>query len=293
MTDTGRRLLIAYAHPDDESFGSAGTIAHYVSQGVKVYLICATNGDVGTVDPKFMRDYRSISELRLAELDCAAHTLGLAEVFTFGYRDSGMRGSPDNQHPDSLETADLNEVTGRVVEVIRKVRPQVVVTFDPFGGYGHPDHIKIHRATVEAFHAAADLDHFPEQIAQGLDPYQPARLYFSTFRRGLIRLLVPILPLFGMDPARMGRNQDFNLYEFARMDSPIHARIETRPYQEIANRARLCHASQLGGLGGSSGLLDRVAGWFFGRDETFTRAYPPLDGRRAREHDLFMGVEPD
>ena len=150
-TNGHRRMLVSLAHPDDESFGMAGTIARYVNEGVEVSLICSTNGDAGVTDPKFLEDYDTMTELRLAELHCAAETLGFSKVYAFGYRDSGMEGAEDNQHPDSLYQADMDEVIGRIVKAIRETRPQVVVTFDPYGGYGHPDHIKMHKATTRAF----------------------------------------------------------------------------------------------------------------------------------------------
>ncbi len=293
MREPERRMLVSMAHPDDESFGMAGTIARYASEGVGVYLICATNGDVGMVEPEFMRGFETIAELRRAELDCAVQTLGLERVYAFGYRDSGMRGSPDNRHPDSLFAADLDEVTRRVTEVIRMVRPQVVVTFDPSGGYGHPDHVRMHQATVRAVDAAADPAQYPEQIEVGLEPYRPQKLYYMTFDRHMLRIVVRLLPLFGVDPARMGRNQDLNMYEFAAVDSPIHARIATSRYAHIADQARRCHASQLGGAGGPRRISEAISRLLFGTREPFTRAQPPVNGARVRETDLFEGVRPD
>lgn len=285
-----QRLLLSFAHPDDESFGIGGTIAHYTAMGVDVSLICATNGDVGTADEAHLEQYASMTELRLAEMRCAAETLGFSDVYLFGYRDSGMAGSPDNDHPDCLWAQDTHEVARRITEIIRKERPHVVVTFDPFGGYGHPDHIKMHEATTEAFHAAGDADAFPEQIAAGLEPYQPQKLYYSTFDRRFAKALVAVMPLLGHDPERMGRNQDINFREIASHAYPIHARIDTRAVEAQAEAARQCHSSQLGGFA-RSGLLDRLWGLFRASGvDTFMRAYPPVNGSRVRETDLFEGV---
>ena len=124
MNDHTRRLLYVLAHPDDESFGSAGTIARYVAEGVEVSLICTTNGDVGTVAPEFMKGHDSVTSVRLSELSCAAEVLKLKQVITLGYRDSGMAGSPDNNHPESLHLADTDKVAGQVTKVIRELRPQ-------------------------------------------------------------------------------------------------------------------------------------------------------------------------
>lgn len=278
------------AHPDDETFGMAGTIARYVSEGVKVYLICATNGDVGSAPPEAMKGYSSVAEMRLGELRCAAQILHLEHVYLFGYRDSGMSGTPDNQHPDCLAMAKAEEVVGRIVQIIREVRPQVVVTFDPFGGYGHPDHIATHQVTVKAFEAAGDPAQYREQIKPDLQPYRPQKLYYFTFDKWWMRLAVRLMPLLGEDPEHLGRNGDINAREIASWDTPIHARIKTGAYQKVAQKARECHASQLGGRGVRR-LSQLLSSLLFGVDEEFMRAYPPVNGR-IREHDLFAGVRP-
>ncbi len=169
-----KRMLIAYAHPDDESFGIGSLIAKYSAEGVENTLICATDGDVGTVEPEKMKGYATIRDLRLAELNCAAEVLGFKEVITFGYRDSGMMNSADNADPRSLWQAPLEEVTTRIADVMRRVHPQVVITFDPFGAYGHPDHIKIHQATLAAF------------ALLKTEPDPPQKLYYAAFPRALI-----------------------------------------------------------------------------------------------------------
>lgn len=292
-----RRMLVALAHPDDESFGMAGTIARYAAEGVEITLICATNGDVGSADDEFLQQYESMAELRMAELYCAAGELGFADIHTFGYRDSGMPGSPDNDHPDSLHAAPLEEVTERIVRAIRTARPQVVITFDPFGGYGHPDHIKMHQATVRAFEAAGDPACFPAQVEGGLEPYAPQKLYYLTQDRRVLKFLVRLMPLLGQDPERMGRNQDINFREIAEHSYPIHAYIDTRHVAEQAERARMCHASQLGGLGSStrfSQLMYRMRRLLVGvHTDTYMRAQPPVLNGRVRERDLFAGVVPD
>lgn|SRR5574341_2046075 len=282
------RLLIALAHPDDESFGMAGTIAKYRNEGADVYLICATNGDVGTMEDKYLDGYKSVADVRLAELQCAAQILGLTRLYAFGYRDSGMPGSPDNEHPDSLVAADLDDVVQRVTEVIREVRPQVVVTFDPYGGYGHPDHLRIHEATIGAFQAASDPSRFAEQIEAGLKPYTPQKLYYLTFDRRWLKVFVRLLVLLRKNPRRLGRNQDVDLMAIAEHDFPIHARIDIRDYFKQAEQAARCHASQLGGLA-QPGLLQRIREIVQPKDNTFMRAVPPANGN-VRERDLFEGV---
>ncbi len=284
-----RRLLVSFAHPDDESFGMGGAIARYAGQGVDVHLICATGGEEGDIPPDMALGDRSIAEVRLAELDCAARMLGIRQVVTLGYRDSGMMGTPQNQHPDCLWQADADLLTGQIVAVIRRVQPQVVVTFDPYGGYGHPDHIAIHRATVAAFHAAGEADQYPDQLAAGLAPYQPRKLYYTIFPRLFVRLAVWAMRLTGRDPRRMGRNHDLDFQAVIDASLPTHARLDLRAYYDIWQRANACHASQ-GGPGEMLPLLRPLARMVFGW-QTFHRAWPEVNGRSSRERDLFEGLD--
>jgi LmbE family N-acetylglucosaminyl deacetylase len=274
-----KRLLIAYAHPDDESFGSGSLIARYVAEGVEVSLICATNGDVGTVEPKYLDGYKSVAELRLAELACASEILGFKEVIKFGYRDSGMMGSADNQHPDSLWYAPLEEVTARIVEVIRRTRPHVILTFDPYGGYGHPDHIKIHQATVAAFQATQ------------ADDARPQKLYFPTFPRTMLRVGVAVMKLMGKDPKRMGANRDLDMEAVLKATQPIHTRIDVSRYFDTGMRAAECHASQ-----GNPRRWFPLVGLLMRRltaSTPLTRAEPPPKPGEPLERDVFAGVAVD
>ena len=132
-------LLSVLSHPDDESFGMGGTLAKYAEEGTDVYLICATRGEAGEVDPKYLEGYSSLAQMREKELRCAAKQLGIKAVHLLGYRDSGMTGSVDNQNPAALINAPMDRVAKEIAEYIRKVQPQVVLTFDPIGGYRHPD----------------------------------------------------------------------------------------------------------------------------------------------------------
>jgi LmbE family N-acetylglucosaminyl deacetylase len=279
-----RILLSVLAHPDDETFGMGGTLALYAQQGVDVHLICATRGEVGEVEPHFLEGYQSIGELREHELRCAADNLGLAGVHFLDYRDSGMPGSLDNEHPQALAAAPLDEVTARVTGYIRKLRPQVVLTFDPIGGYRHPDHIAIHDATVAAFSAAGDPQRFPDQGP----PFQPEKLYFHTFPRGWLSWMVRLMPLFGKDPRRFGQNEDIDLLELAGEDFPVHARINYKAVVKKKEAATACHASQ-GGMASSGSLLVRLAFRVAAGQDSYMRAYPEPDGD-PRERDLFAGV---
>lgn len=280
----GMTLLAVLAHPDDETFGMGGTLALYAQRGVSVHLICATRGEVGEVAPHFLEGFQSIGELRENELRCAAGKLGLAGVHFLDYRDSGMPGSPDNTHPQALAAAPLEDVAAKVTAYIRGLRPQVVLTFDPIGGYRHPDHIAIHEATVRAFHAAGDAEQFPEEGK----PYQPAKLYYHTFPRGWLTWVVRLLPLFGKDPRRFGQNGDIDLLELVKEDFPAHARINYSEVVKLKEEATACHASQ-GGMAASGNWAVRLAFRAAAGVDSYTRAYPePNHGRKER--DLFEGV---
>ncbi len=279
MTKT---LLAVLAHPDDESFGLGGTLALYARRGYDTYLVCATRGEVGDVDD--LGGHASIAELRESELRCAARHLGLKGVFFLDYRDSGMPGSDDNRHPNAQVNRPIEEVAGRVVKYIRELKPDIVLTFDPIGGYKHPDHIHIHQATVLAFDKADDASFHPEVGA----PFQPRALYFQVFPRGFLKWAVRLLPLLGKDPAKFGRNGDINLKELAEVDFPVHARLDIRSVSEVKRGAGACHASQ-GGVGMRRGLMGFVT-TVFGEHEDYMRAYPPVDTGFTRLSDLFEGI---
>jgi LmbE family N-acetylglucosaminyl deacetylase len=277
-----KTILSVLAHPDDESFGMGGTLARYAQEGVKVHLICATRGEAGEVGPEYLQNHESIGELREAELRCAAGHLGLAGVHFLDYRDSGMVGSPENEHPTALVQAALQEVAARIAEYIRLLKPQVVLTFDPIGGYRHPDHIAIHQATVLAFHLAAD----PEFVCE-YPPYQAQKLYYHTISKRFIRLAVRLIRLLGKDPSRWGKNNDIDLTSLAVEDFPVHAQIEYRSVENRKGAASVCHASQ-GGAGLAKGPLAWISRLFSSKDQ-FMRAFPPANPGE-RETDLFEGV---
>ncbi|MFA5307971.1 MAG: PIG-L family deacetylase [Dehalococcoidales bacterium] len=281
-----RVLVLAGAHPDDESFGVGGTLAQYAADGVKVYYICATRGEVGEVEPEMLKGYESIADLRTHELECAGKALGLTGVIYLGYRDSGMAGTADNKHPQALAAAPLDEAAGRIVKILRKLKPQVVITFDPIGGYHHPDHIAIHQATVKAFQAAADAAQYPEAGP----PYRPQKLYYHVFPHRWLKFTVRVMTLLGRDMHHFGKNRDIDLAEMTQEEFPVHAVVRLKkPANEMRARAAACHASQMGGGGprgrGLMGVINRL----LGQKDSFMRGYPPVKGRR-KEKDLFEGV---
>jgi len=276
-------LLAVVAHPDDESFGMGGTLAHYAQLGVEVHLICATRGEAGAVPEKMLEDGSSIGELRQRELCCAADMLGLKKVHFLGYRDSGMPGSRDNNHPNALVQAPIEEVAKKVLAIMKEIKPQVVVTFDPIGGYMHPDHIAVHQAAVLAFNQAREKTN-----SEGnQNAYRPNKLYFHIFPRGFLKWTVSIMRLLGKDPSRWGNNGDINLTAILAAEFPTHAKINYRKVAKKREQASACHVSQGG---------DKQSGYFvtwlmrlFSSYESFMRAYPKPENNQI-ERDLFEGV---
>jgi LmbE family N-acetylglucosaminyl deacetylase len=177
----------------------------------------------------------------------------------------------------------VGEIAQRIAHHIREVRPQVVMTFDPIGGYRHPDHIAVHRGTVEAFRMAGDA----AVEINGLAAYAPQKLYFSTFSRQLLRLAIRGMRLLGRDPTRFGENKDVDIASLAEVDFPIHATISIREVIENKARASACHESQGGHRFGSRPVqwLSRL----FGASEQFMRAVP-AEPPVQMERDLFEGV---
>ena len=274
-------ILSVLAHPDDESFGMGGTLALYAHKGYNVYLVCATRGEVGTVDAEYMQGFSSIADLRESELRCAADHLGLKNVFFLDYRDSGMPGSPDNQHPNAQVAHSVDEVASRVVKYIRELKPDVVLTFDPIGGYRHPDHIHIHQATVLAFNKADDASFHPEAGS----PFKPKALYFHVFPHKMLRLVTRIMPIIGKDPRKFGRNKDVDLKALVEFDFPVHTRIDVASVSQVKEEAGACHASQ-GGIQMRRGLMGFVTR-LFGEHDVYMRAFPAVVGNQPVSNDLF------
>ncbi|MFC1903076.1 PIG-L deacetylase family protein [Chloroflexota bacterium] len=279
-----RTLCFVGAHPDDETFGLGNTLAHYAAAGVSVYYICATRGEAGMNKLNQLREFTSLAELRLDELNCAAKILGLAGVVQLGYRDSGMPGADDNKHPEALAMAPIDEVSKRIVKVICNLKPDIIITHDPIGGYRHPDHVAVHNATVKAFEIAADFTKYPE-IGSA---FQPQKLYFHVLSRKLLKVAVMLMPLFGQDPRHFGQNKDVDLASLAKVDFPIHAVIRpTKAAVRTRNEAMSCYASQRGSGPPRRNLLFLIRR-FLGQQDSFMRAYPPVT--EGREHDLFENV---
>jgi LmbE family N-acetylglucosaminyl deacetylase len=175
-------LLGVFAHPDDEQTMS-GAFAKAASEGIKTGLVCATRGELGEIADPALATPDNLGAVREAELRAACTVLGIKYLWFLDYRDSGMIGTPGNEDPTCFYKVNDEEALARLVKIVRDFRPTVMVTFDATGGYGHPDHLTIHRLTTLAFQAAADPHLYPEAG----DPWHTARLYYSSFPRSRIK----------------------------------------------------------------------------------------------------------
>ena len=234
----GVRLLVVRPHPDDESSATGGLLAYYHARGVRTGVVICTGGEEGEIrdpslDPVAARPH--LRAMRERELRQACAVLGVAELRLLGYRDSGMPGTPANQHPEAFVQADPGEAVGRLVRIIRELRPLVVVTEPPGGGYAHPDHIMCHQVSLAAFHAAGDARAYPEA-----GPAWPAaKLYaIAQIDDGQWEALRPALQAAGFDVGRRQR---------ARGAGPETATValDVRPYSDIQRQALLAHRTQI------------------------------------------------
>ena len=279
-----KRLLAVLAHPDDESFGPGGTFARYAAEGVDVHIAIATDGAAGSVVAEFEEQREKLAAVRAVELETAVSILG-ATLHTLGYRDSGYINDPANEHPEAFIQSDDYEAVGKVVKLIREIRPQVIVTHDETGGYFHPDHIQCWKITTAAFNAAADADQYPEL---GLPPYQPQRMYFSVFPNTWVRFFVFLTRLRGQDPTKIGRNKDIDMTKLGVDPKQVHAKIDYRRYWEQKKEASAAHASQGGGGNSSRRLPEWLQKRILARD-TFMKGYPSPNGKV--ETDFFAGLD--
>jgi mycothiol conjugate amidase Mca len=281
------RLLAVHAHPDDEVIGTGGILARYSAAGVRVALACATRGEVGeivdpTIDEAEARP--RLAQIREGELRCACGVLGVHDLFFLDYRDSGMVGTADNEHPEAFCRAEIEDATRRLVRIIRTVRPQVVVTYDEKGGYGHPDHLMAHRVTVAAFDAAGDPVRYPED---GVEPWQPTKLYYSAIPRSVLEQMEAYLKSVGITSPF--DRPDLTPEAFGNPDETVTTKVDVRPHLEQKRNALECHRTQIA-----------ADSFFFKLPEVFNREAMGYEHFiRARslvpaptpEDDLFTGVD--
>ena len=286
MSEKQRCLLAIHAHPDDESSKGSGTMARYADEGVRVVLVCATRGEEGDIlNPRMDKPgiRERMTELREAELATACDLLGVAQIYQLGYRDSGMPESPGNKHPNAFCNADPVEAVGRLVEIIRKEKPEVILSYDESRGYEHPDHVKVHEWGREAFVAASDPDRFPDAGT----PWEVSKLYFfATFTKRRFQILSDAADAEGIEHPYRGWLENWDSLGFE--DPEITTQIDVSDYIEIRSKALLAHATQ----------IDPDSFWFAIPDEIQRKVYPWEDytliattiDRELPEDDLFKGI---
>jgi LmbE family N-acetylglucosaminyl deacetylase len=280
MTPT---LLAVFAHPDDEAFGTGGSLACYASTGVNVVLVCATRGEAGEIsDPKYATP-ETLGQVREDELRCAAETVGVSEVVFLNYRDSGMAGTPENKDRRAFTNTRPEEVVSKLVAIIRRIKPDIVVTFEPNGGYGHPDHIAIHKHTVTAFHAAADSAVYPDLGAA----WQSQRLYYTAIPRSFFLDMRAQLEAIGEDTSEFDRFEEGG--DSGWPDELINVILDVSGTVDAKWQALECHRTQFGPGNLFRRLPEQQVKKLMSR-EYYALAWPePKPGLQMS--DLFAGLE--
>lgn len=281
-------LMIVHAHPDDEVIGSGGTFARYAKQGVRTVLVTATLGEEGEIVLKDMdtpENHARLAEIRREELRRATDRLGIAHQEFLGYRDSGMAGLPSNEHPECFHQADLDEATGRLVRLVRAYQPQVLISYNAHGGYGHPDHIACHLTTQAAFDAAADPARYPEAGPA----WAVAKLYELNRPRELTRQAWEQMRARGMKTPL--DNPDYTIENFTAPDELITTVIDVAEYMGLKRAALLEHRTQIAADGPFLSMPEDIArAWFGAEYFTLLRARVPLPPRDGNEDDVFAGI---
>jgi len=235
-------MLVVRPHPDDETSLTGGMLAYYSARGVWTGVVTCTGGEEGEIhDPDLdpIADLPRLGEIRERELRAACAILGVAELRLLGYRDSGMRDTPANQHPDAFSRAEPAEAAGRVVRIIRELRPLVMVVEPPGGLYPHPDHVMCHQVGVDAFHAAADASAYPEAGPA----WQVARLYAGLqVDDGRWEALLPDFKAAGLDVSWLEKRQGRS--HGAGPETATVA-LDVSSYSEVQRRALLAHRTQI------------------------------------------------
>ena len=266
MTDK-LKLMCVLAHPDDESLGMGGTLAKYAAEGVETYLVTATRGERGWFgDEKDNPGLKALGGIREVELLNAAKELGIREVNFLDYVDG------------DLDQADPAEATAKIVSHLKRIRPDVVITFDPNGAYGHPDHIAICQFTTAAVLAAADPDYSHTHA-----PHRIAKLYYMAWPRGKFDAYESV---FG----KLTMNVDDNIrYTTPWPDWAVTSVIDTSDHWDTVWKAVSCHKTQLAAYGQLEHLSPEHHKALWGSQEYY-RALSLVNGGRARETDLLEGL---
>lgn len=289
------RLLLVHAHPDDETIGSGATMAKYVAQGAQVTLVTCTLGEEGDILVSELANLASdkadgLGSHRFIELGNAMAELSVNDWRLLGgpgkFRDSGMIGTPPNERPDNFWNADLLEAARYLVEIIREVKPHVLITYDDFGGYGHPDHIQAHRVAHYARELAAARSFAPELGEQ----WTIQKVYWTTFPVSVMRAGIEMLRAAG-DQTEFA-TQDPDEIPFACPDELVTTAIDGKDYADQKMRALRAHATQISTEDGFFALSNNLGSQVMGTEYyRLVAGLPsaPFD-ELGRETNLFSGI---
>lgn len=277
-----RAIVFVHAHPDDEVLGTGGTIAHYAAQGVHTCVVTCTNGEFGEVadvpelgSPAEVQ--KRLGEVRREELVEACRRLGDVDLRMLGFHDSGMEGTPENADPKAFINQDPDEAVQKVVAIYRELRPQVVVTYNEFGFYGHPDHIRAHEVALRAVDASADAAYLPELG----DPHAVERVYFTAIPKSLLRRGREI---WGEDADAFMSEED--IARIGTDDELIAATIDVSEHVDRKFHALEAHRTQLGTTERFLSIPQELRVLAFGT-ECYVLARPQRSSE-AVEPDLFV-----
>lgn len=275
------RILAAYGHPDDEG-QVTGTLAAFIARGAKVTLVCATRGEVGEISDPALATPDTLGYVRELELRAAMAQIGLSDVRLLPYRDSGMAGTPENDDPRSLHQQPAEAVVAQLVATIRELRPHAVFTWDPSGGYGHPDHVAVHKHMVAAFDAAGDAAQFPEAGAA----WAGGRLYWGAFTMKRFAGMWLELERRGLMPEALEPDRRAR-FEAAMQqpDPPMTNVVDVSAFVDLKRRAASMHRSQFGENSLMARIPEDLRAGFYG-EERFLRARPEGTSEGAPAHGL-------
>jgi len=279
-----RTFLAVHAHPDDETIATGGTFARYAALGARAVLVCCTRGEEGEIHDPALDPAEA--RARLGAIRAAAEILGIGEIHLLPYRDLGMAGTDANRRPDAFVSADLPEAAARVAAIVRTARPGVVVTYDPAGGYGHPDHVTAHRVTLAAIErAAADGPGADGAMAAG---WAVPKLYYTVVARSALLWLNGRMRARGLAAPFDEEEHAFDIRQRAAPDDVITARVPVRDYLDRVRAALRAYRTQLPADDPLLTLPPDLAAAAFGV-ESYIRAFSRVPAP-AREEDLFDGV---
>ena len=284
----GLRLLACFAHPDDEAFPVGGVLARNVAEGRRVRLVTTTLGEEGDIRQEGAATKETLGEVRRIELSCAVRALRLESHALLEYRDSGMAGWEANDHPRAYIKAPEDGVVERFVREIREFRPQVVLTFETGGLYGHPDHIAVSKHATKAFDLASNPTAFPDQLKNGLETYTPQRLFYSARPKGFRLEWATKLREVGIDFPMPSLEQ----LDHGNPPEEIHLELDVSDHLETKMACIICHRTQVAPDWPYHQVPREVAAWVLGR-EFYIRARPDVASTETVPPDFFEGISPD